>query len=152
MQREYNIQGLVTKTELLGQILLKKGLISIKQLEEALAIQKKEGKGLLGEILVQKGFVSEELLCVALASQSDFSYVPVERYKIAKDILKLVPKDMASKYCLIPLEKIGSSLTIAIANPFDQEAVNAVQAVSHHKVVCVIAGKNQIEKIIKEQY
>lgn len=152
MEREFSIPGVATKTELLGQILLKKGLITTKQLEEALAIQKKEGKGLLGEILVQKGFISEELLCVALASQSDYCYVPVERYKISREILKLIPKDIASKYSLVPLEKIGSVVTIAMTNPFDQEAINTVQAAIHHKVVCVIAGKNQIEKIIKLYY
>ncbi len=152
MEREFNIQGLVTKTELLGQILLKKGLVTTKQLEEALDIQKKEQKGMLGEILVEKGFISEELLCAALASQSDYCYIPVERYKISKDILKLVPKDIASKYCLIPLEKVGGVLTIAITNPFNQEAINTVQALTYHKVICAISGKNQIEKVIKLYY
>lgn len=152
MEREFSIQGLVTKTELLGQILLRKGLINIGQLEEALVIQKKEGKGLLGEILIQKGFITEELLCVALASQSDYCYVPVERYKIARDIIKIVPKETASKYSLVPLEKIGGVLTVAMANPFDQEAINIVQAATHHKIVCVIGGKSQIEKIIKLYY
>lgn len=152
MEREFNIQGLVTKTELLGQILLKKGLITSKQLEEVLDIQKKEGKGLLGELLIQKGFISEELLCVALSSQSDYCYVPVERYKIAKEVLKLIPKDIAAKYCLIPLEKIGGVLTISMANPFNQEAINTLQSITHHKVVSVIGGKNQIEKAIKLYY
>jgi len=151
-EKEFNIQGLVTKTELLGQILLKKGLITSKQLEEVLVIQKKEGKGLLGEILIQKGFISEELLCVALSSQSDYCYIPVERYKISKDLVKLVPKEMASKYYLIPLEKIGGVLTVAMANPFDQEAINMAQAATHHKIVCVIGGKKQIEKVIKLYY
>jgi len=152
MEQEFNLQRLVAKTGLLGQILLKMGLVTVRQLEEALDIQKKEQKRMLGEILVAKGFVSEELLCAALASQSGYCYIPVERYKISKDILKLVSRETASKYCCLPLEKVGRALTVAAANPFNQEAIDAVQDLTGHKVICAISGKSQIEKAIKLCY
>lgn len=151
MDKEFNIQRIVAKTTLLGQVLLKKGLINGAQLEEALAIQKKEG-GLLGDILVKKEFTSEELLCTALASQSDMCYVPVERYKITKDVLRLIPKDVAAKYCVIPLEKIGGVLTMAMANPFDQEAISTIETLTHYRIVSVIGTKTQIERLIKLHY
>jgi len=151
MENEFDIRKETIKTNLLGQILLKKGLISKEQLQEALGIQKKK-KGLLGDILIGLGYISDEKLSIALASQTDLGYIPVEKYKVSKEILKLVPKDLAHKYCFIPLEKIGGVLTIALANPFDREAIRQIETVTRHKVVCLIGTKTQIEKAIKTYY
>lgn len=149
--KDISTQRIVGKTDLLGQILLKKRFVTAAQLEEALAAQKKEG-GLLGDTMVKKGFITEEFLCIALASQSDYCYIPVERYKVTKDILKLIPFEAAAKYNCIAIEKIGSSLTVVMANPLDQEAVKAIEAATHYKAVCAIGAKGQIEKVIKANY
>lgn len=152
MDKEFSIQRIIARTDLLGQILIRKNLISNSQLDEALALQRQEGSGLLGDVLIKKGFISEELLAVALASQTDLCYCPVERYKITKEAMKLIPKDVALKYCCLPLEKIGGVLTIAMANPFDQDAIAAVESLTHYKIICMIGSKTQIEKSINLLY
>ncbi len=149
--KDISAQRIMGKTDLLGQILLKKRFITLAQLEEGLATQKKEG-GFLGDNMVKKGILTEEFLCIALASQSDFCYIPVERYKVVKDILKLIPFEAAAKYNCIALEKIGGSVTVAMSNPMDQEAIRAIEAVMRYKAVCAIGAKSQIEKVIKANY
>jgi len=140
-----------SKTDLLGQILVKKGLIRDKELQDALSVQKKE-KGLLGDILVRLGYISEEALSIALATQSDLIYIPVEKYKISKDVIKLVPRELVSKYCFLPLEVIEDLLTIVIANPFDNDVVHEIEKVTHCKVSCVIGTKTFITKSISTYY
>lgn len=151
MNKEIGNQRFIPKISLIGQVLLKKKLITEEQLKEALSVQKKEG-GLLGDILIQKKFVSEEQMCEALASQSDLCYIPLERYKISKEILKLMPVDLAVKYCCLPIDKIGEVLTISMADPFDQKAINIIETIINCKVISVIGAKNQIIKMIKSYY
>ncbi len=151
MDNEKHPQRFIPKISLIGQVLLKKKLISEEQLKDALSEQKENG-GLLGDILIQKGFISEDKMCQALASQSDLCYIPLERYKVSKDILKLMSADISDEYCCLPIDKIGDVLTISMADPFNQKAINMIETIIHCKVVSVIGAKTQIEKMIKLYY
>lgn len=150
MQREY-ITPRFPKRSLIGQILLEKGLINGDQLKEALTIQKRDG-GLLGDILIEQGFITEESLSMALANQCSLIYIPVEKYNISKNLLKLFPKELLLKHSFIPLEIIGGVLTVAISDPFDEEAINAIQKSIPYKTIFMIGTKTQIEKIMKANY
>lgn len=139
------------KINLLGQILLKKGLVSTEQLREALDVQKKE-KGLLGDILIKLGYITEEKLSIALASQTDLRYIPVSKYKISREAIKVVSKELATTYSFVPLEKLGQVLTIVMVNPFDREAVKKIEEATQYKIVSMIGAKSQIENAIKSYY
>lgn len=152
MAKQLVTQRISVKIDLLGQILLKKGLINNKQLEEALAARKKEGNKLIGDILIQLGFISEEILCAALASQSDLCYIPLERYKIIKETLRLIPKQIALEHSCVALERVGGVLTVAMANPFNEQELKEIEEAVSYKIVFVIGAKTQIERIIKEEY
>lgn len=151
MYNEIFSQRFIPKISLIGQLLLKKKLISEEQLKAALSEQKKSG-GLLGDILIQKGFISEDKMCQALASQSDLCYFPLERYKVSKEVLKLMPAELAVKYCCLPIDRVGDVLTISMVDPFNQKAINMIETIIHCKVVSVIGAKTQIEKMIKLCY
>ena len=142
---------MAAKKSFIGQILLGRKLISQEQLDTALEIQKKEG-GLLGEILVGRGFVSEEELSVALAAQMDLCYMPLNKYSISPALIKLIPQDIASKYCCVPLEIVADTLTVVMANPFNIEAIKAIEEVSRCKVVTFIGAKTQIKNAIETNY
>jgi len=148
-----NLSGgkFIAKKNLLGQILIEKGLITGPQLEQALEVQKVKG-GLLGDILTQLGFVSQEALSMSLASQTETVYIPIEKYKISKDVLKLVPKEVAIKYQCIPLEKINSILAVAMVNPLDKQATSEIEDITGFKLIAMIATKVQIEKAIQANY
>lgn len=141
----------IAKTNLLGQLLIKNGLITHQQLEKALSVQKSKG-GMLGDILTGLGFISQEALGMALASQTEAVYIPVEKYKISKDILDLIPKDTALKYQCIPLEKINGVLAVAMVNPLDQDAINEIERITQYKLICMVGTKIQIEAILNANY
>ena len=151
MEKEIGSQRKILKVNLIGQVLLKKGYIASAQLEEGLDIQKREG-GFLGEVLIKKGFVSEELFTAALVNQLDVAYLPVESYTISKNVLNLIPKDLAYKYCFIPLERIGDVLTVAIANPLDLKAIEQIEIITTCKIVCLLGKRTEIEECLNKYY
>lgn len=136
------------KTELIGQLFVRKGLINAAQLDEALKFQKSKG-GLLGEILVHQGLISEEVLGEALATQVDMVYIPLDKYKISKEILGIFPKNLATKYSVVPIERMDGVMTLASAEPLSPEAREAIEKQAQYKIVNVIATKMQIDKIIR---
>ena len=141
---------LFQRLNLIGLILLKKGLVNTAQLQQALEIQKKEG-GLLGGILLKQKFISEEALYIAIAEQCGLVYLPLERYAIAEELRGLVPKEMCLQYLFIPIERIGDVLNVAIADPFNKKAIEAIQKSVPYKVDYTISTKTDIEKrVIRE--
>ncbi|MBU0759118.1 MAG: hypothetical protein KKC66_00750 [Candidatus Omnitrophica bacterium] len=137
----------------LGELLIERGVITKKQLDQALGIQKEKG-GLIGQVLVDLGYASEEAIAQAITAQYGFPYLPLENYEIDSAIVKLVPKNVASQFCLIPVDKIGNSLTIAMSNPLNALAIEDIELISGLFVQIFVSTaadiKNAIEKYYKD--
>lgn len=151
MEKDFVFQRKIRKVNLIGQVLLKKNLISQEQLEAGLNIQKSEG-GLLGNILVDKGFLSEESFAMALSSQLDLAYIPIEKYNASREAIKMVPKDLAQRNCVFPLEKTGSVLTLSCADPLNARAITEVEMAANCLAVPLIGTRSEIEKAIHSHY
>jgi len=135
----------------LGQLLIERGVINKGQLDEALKAQKERG-GLIGQILVDLGHASEEAIAQALTAQYGFPYLPLENYDINPDVVKIVPKNVASQFCLIPVDKIGSNLTIAMSNPLNTLAIEDIELVSGLCVQIFVSTGTDIKKAIEKYY
>ena len=135
----------------LGELLVSLNLITKDQLQAALEIQKDKG-GLIGQVLVDLGYVSEEAIAQAITAQYGFPYLPLENYEIDTEIVKIVPKNVAIQYCLIPLDKIGSNLTIAMANPLNNQAVEDIVLLSGLYVQLFVSTATDIKKAIEKYY
>jgi hypothetical protein len=94
----------------LGELLIERGVITRDQLDHALEVQKEKG-GLIGQILVNLGYATEEAIAQAITVQYGFPYLPLNNYEIDPEVVKLVPKNVAKQFCLIPIDKIGNNLT-----------------------------------------
>ena len=100
----------------LGKILVGAKMITEQQLNEALAAQKQKGGGKLGSTLVKMGLIEEEKLLGFLAQQYRMQAVDLKMYQnIDPAIIKLVPLDMVKKHMVLPLKRVGATLTIAMA-------------------------------------
>lgn len=110
----------------LPAILLEQGKASREQLEHALAIQKKTG-AFLGEILVEEGILDEKSLLSFLAKFCKIPHLSLLDYLIDADVAALVPKEVCLEYRLIPIDKLGKNLTIAMVNPLNTKALEVVQ-------------------------
>ncbi|PIW68280.1 MAG: hypothetical protein COW10_03410 [Candidatus Omnitrophica bacterium CG12_big_fil_rev_8_21_14_0_65_42_8] len=135
----------------LGELLVEMGLITKDQLHHSLEVQKDKG-GLIGQVLVDLGYVSEEAIAQAITAQYGFPYLPLENYEIDAEIVKIVPKNVAIQYCLIPVDKIGSNLTIAMANPLNSQAVEDIALLSGLYVQLFVSTATDIKKAIGKYY
>ena len=142
------------KTTFLGQLLLRLNKITAEQLREALLLQKNEQpRRMLGEILINQGVISREELYYALALQFLYPHVEIGRYKLNKEVINLIPQEVAMRYQLVPLDRFSDILTIGMANPLDREAIKTIEEMTHLKVrvfvVYVQDLKNAFDLIYK---
>lgn len=135
----------------MGELLIERGLISQHQLEKALAQQQSKG-GLIGEILVELGFSREEDIAQALTAQYGFPYLPLSNYDINTDVLNIIPGRVARQYLLIPIDKIGNNLTIAMSNPLNIQAVEDVELLSGCSVQTFVSTSSDVKKAILKYY
>jgi type IV pilus assembly protein PilB len=135
----------------LGELLLERGVISQEQLEKALAFQKDKG-GLIGEILVEMGYAKEEEIAHVLTAQYGFPYLPLGNYEINPDVISIIPGRVARQYMIIPIDKIGNNLTIAMSNPLNVQAVEDVELLSNYKVQTFVATSSDIKNAIGKYY
>ncbi|MFA4828327.1 MAG: type II secretion system protein GspE, partial [Thermodesulfovibrionales bacterium] len=127
----------------LGQILIAAGVITEEHLKEALALQKKSS-GRLGTNLVKLGHVTEDKLVTFLSKQYGVSAINLADYKIDASVLKLVPADMAKKYMMMPVARVGATLTVAMADPSNVFAVDDIKFMTGYNVEIVIATESAL--------
>lgn len=138
-------------SEKLGELLVKNGLITEQQLQEALQLQKREG-GRLGYNLVKLGYVKEEDITSFLAEQYQVPAIHLEHFEIDESVLKHVPLEMAQKYLLIPIERTGATLTVAMADPTNVIAIDQIRFLTGYNVEPVVASEASIRKAIEKFY
>lgn len=135
----------------LGQLLIERGLISQPQLEKGLALQKEKG-GLIGEILVELGYLKEEDIAQALTAQYGFPYLPLANYEISPDSIGIIPSRVARQYMLIPIDRIGNNLTLAMSNPLNIAAIEDIEMLTNCNVQTFVATSTDIKKAIERYY
>ena len=132
-------------------ILIKGKLITEKQLQEALGVQKKKG-GRLSEILIGLGFVAEKDLKVVLSESLKIPPINLARITIEKGVLDFIPKRIAKFYQLIPVSKIRNMITVAMADPLNVFALDDIKTLTGFKVKPIIATQKEIKSAISQYY
>lgn len=135
----------------LGELLLERGIISQEQLQKALGLQQEKG-GLIGEILVELGFAKEEDIAQALTSQYGFPFLPLNNYEINTELLTIIPGRVARQYVLIPIDKVGTNLTVAMSNPLNVQAIEDIELLSSCSVQTFVATSSDVKKAIEKYY
>lgn len=143
------IKKLINKQ--LGELLIERGVINQRQLEKALIYQREKG-GLIGEILVDLGFAKEEDIAQALTAQYGFPYLPLANYDINPEVTNVVPGRVARQYLLIPIDKIGKNLTIAMSNPLNVQAIEDVELLTGCNIQTFVSTSSDIKKTIEKYY
>lgn len=135
----------------LGRLLTASSIISEDQLKQALNAQKKDG-GRLGTNLVKLGFITEDKLVAFLSKQYGVPAINLSEYKIDSTVLKLVPADMAKKYLIMPVARVGATLTIAMSDPSNVFAIDDVKFMTGYNVEVVVSSETAIIKTISGHY
>jgi type IV pilus assembly protein PilB len=140
----------------LGQLLVDAHIVSAEQLEQVLALQKTDGRR-LGTLLVESGLVTETQLTQILSQQLSVPWVSLYHIDFSRELLNLVPRDTAEKYCLVPIyirpvRGQGDTLYVAMDDPMNEEALRECAASSGLPARPMIAAPSAILKAIRLYY
>jgi len=136
---------------LLGQLLVKARLINEGQLQDALSIQRAEGKR-LGSALLKLEAVSEESLITFLSRQYNVPPINLSDFKFDPAVFKYIPYDIAKRYHLIPLALMGGNLRIAIADPSNHFAIEDIKFMTGMNISVYVAMESLIMDAIEKNY
>ncbi len=139
-----------------GEILVKENLITEEQLEAALSTQRQhrdEGrKTQLGQILVESGAIDMGDVLAALSEKLGIPFIDIAEFKMNPESIRYVPEDLVRKYNLLPVHHFSNKLVVALENPMDWEALDAVRFHSKMHIEPVMASREAIAQMISLLY
>ncbi len=135
----------------LGDFLLKEKKITDEKLQHALDVQKKE-PGKLGSVLIRLGHVTEEDIAQVLSKQFGYPSINLSKFEIDEKVIELIKPDIARKHVVIPIHRIGSNLTLAMADPSNLFVQEEIRFSTNLRIQAVIAPESSILQSIDKYY
>jgi type IV pilus assembly protein PilB len=135
----------------LGELLVRENLISLQQLQKAQDEQRKTG-GRIGALLVRQGALAENELTGFLSKQYGVPAISLKDFDVDPEVLKLIPKATAERHQVVPVNRAGSSLIVAMSDPSNIFAVDDIKFLTGYNVEVVVASEQAIREAIEEYY
>jgi type IV pilus assembly protein PilB len=137
----------------LGDLLVKEKIITPDQLDKALKAQRDAGpNSRLGSTLVHLGFVSDEEVTNFLSRQYGVPAINLQYFEIDSSVVKLIPEETAKRYQILPLSRVGASLTIAMVDPTNVFAMDDIKFMTGFNIEPVVASESAIMEAIEKAY
>ena len=138
-------------TERLGELLIKRNYITPEQLKRASDEQKMKG-GRLESNLVRLGYIKEDELLSFLSAQYRVPSVKISKMEINPNVIKLIPSSLSKKYFIVPINRMGPKLTLAMADPSNIVVIDEIKFMTGFNVEPVVASETEIIDAIKKYY
>src|SRR5215510_13276324 len=140
----------------LGQLLVDAHILSEAQLEQVLVLQKSDGRK-LGTLLVEGGLVTETQLTQILSQQLSVPWVSLYHIDFSRELLNLVPREIAERYCLVPIyirpvREQSDTLYVAMNDPMNEDALRECTTSAGLPARPMIAAPSAILKTIRLYY
>jgi type IV pilus assembly protein PilB len=135
----------------LGELLVKRGLITPPQLEKAIEVEQNEG-GALSTALVKLNFFSEASLTALLQKEYRLPLVDPAAMDIPPEVVRLIPVNLVHRHHLIPISLTGSTLTLAMSDPSNLVAINEVKFLTGYDVKIAVAATTSVTAVIDQLY
>jgi len=135
----------------IGELLVRGGLVTREQLNEALEKEKSNGSHLVQE-LVRLGFTTEDQLTQFLAKQFGIEKVELANTEILDSVFNLIPPDLIQKHQIIPLRLVGSTLTVAMPDPTNLIAINEAKFITGYAIRVALAPPSEIKKLLEKRF
>src|SRR5512132_3640111 len=135
----------------LGDLLVKEKVITPEQLEQAAKVQK-DTACRLGSALVRLGFLSEEDVTNFLSRQYGVPAINLSYFEIDPAVVKLIPFETARRYQILPLSRVGASLTIAMVDPTNVFAMDDIKFMTGFNIEPVVASETAIMEAVEKAY
>jgi type IV pilus assembly protein PilB len=138
-------------TDRIGELLVRDGFITADQLATAIVDARQNGTR-VGYSLVKLGFIAEHDLTRALGRQHRVPAVDLERIVVDPKVIRMIPGSQALKHMVLPLRRIGRTLTVAMINPTDASAIDALKFMTRHDIEPVVVGEFTLRKHLERYY
>ena len=135
----------------IGDILLREKVVTPKQLEEAKNEIRKTG-GRLGNTLAKLGYVEESQLVSFLSRQYGVPSISLDEVDVSDDVLKLIPKDVAERHNVVPINRQGNSLIVAMSDPSNIYAMDDIKFLTGYNVEVVVSTESSIKGALDRYY
>jgi type IV pilus assembly protein PilB len=134
-----------------AELYLRSGKITQQQLDEAVKMQRLTKKN-INEILVEIGAITERQIVEILEVQLGLPSVKLFEFPIDRSVVLTITEAVARKHCLIPIQRQGGKIKVAIADPLNYEAIEEVRLLTGSMIQPLIAAKSEIEEAIRQHY
>ena len=135
----------------LGELLVRENLISLQQLQKAQEAQK-VGGGKLGYQLTKLGYIEESQLTEFLSRQYGVPAINLAEFEIDADVIKLIPKEVAEKHQVVPVNRAGGSLIVAMSDPSNIFAIDDIKFLTGYNIEVVVSAEASIQAAILKYY
>ena len=134
-----------------GETLVKQEVINPDQLKTAIEEQKRTGKR-LGETLLRLGYISQYELVAFLSKQYGVPAINLDEFEVMPEVLKFIPRESAVKHSLIPINRSGGTLVVAMSDPSNIFAIDELKFATGHNIEVVVASEDSIKNAIERHY
>jgi type IV pilus assembly protein PilB len=135
----------------LGEILVRENLLTPQQLREALEFQREHG-GRLGFNLVKMGMVSDDMITAVLSRQYGVPSVNLDLFDVDDSVIRLIPREVAEKYMVLPLSRVGATLTLAMVDPTNVFAMDDIKFMTGLNIEPVVVSEAGVQQAINRYY
>ena len=135
----------------IGEILVAKELVDSAQLSMAMSNMREVGGSLLAS-LAKVGAISEEVLSEFLSQHFGVPSVNLDELELEQEIVSLIPEELSKKYKVIPINRTGKTLVIAMSDPTNIEAIDEIKFLTEYNVEVVVATENQIKNALDKYH
>lgn len=135
----------------IGELLIERHIITPEQLTIALEEQKKNG-GYLSQHLIALGFATELDIATCISNQYSFAYLPLKNYDIPQEVLELIPLKWIKIYTLLPIDRVGDVLSVAMADPLNEGVIQMLQQICNCEIVVFISAYSELNEAINKYF
>ncbi len=135
----------------LGELLVREGLITQPQLNETLDYQRSNG-GRLGNCLIKLGFVTDDEITAILSRQYGVPSINLSFFDVDPSVIRLIPIETAQKYQILPLSRLGNTLTLAMIDPTNVFAMDDIKFMTGFNIEPVVASETALRESIDKYY
>lgn len=135
----------------LVKVLIKNNIITKLDYENIINIQNTTGKA-MDEILISNGFIDENMFYEIIGKEFDIKNANLDKASIPTKVIKILPKEIVKKYCVIPFDIEGNDLYVAMYNPLNDSAIDDIRFITNKQVIPYIEKKSKILCAIENYY
>jgi HD-like signal output (HDOD) protein len=143
--------GTSTGKRLIGEMLVEAGLVTADELSKALASQKAAGAKVV-QTLISMGVLDADAFALFLARQPGIASIDLSNYEIPAELIRLIPKEMAVKHELFPIDRLGHLLTVGMVCPLDRKTVSQIEELTGLRVKPLLCSPGDIRNAINRYY